>query len=85
MGMIDKSLAIKQTDHQIIDNSYRPIHGFMGHAGLIFLKSDVSTVIQAILYASFAAHNIKQPFWICIMHRQASQPILDFILNLFNG
>jgi hypothetical protein len=46
--VIVKSLGIEQANHQVVDNGHRSSHAPISHAGVIFLKSNVSAVMQAI-------------------------------------
>ena len=71
MSVVIKALVIEQTDDQVIDDRHCPAHGLFGHAGLVFLKSNIAPGVQTILDAPFTAYNFQKTFRICVRRRQA--------------
>jgi hypothetical protein len=63
MGVVVKTLAIQQTDDQIVDNCHRAAHRLFGHAPLVFLVSYIPPIlILALVTLGLAIMRGLDPF-----------------------
>lgn len=69
--MIAEALAIDQAHHQIIDNRHIPPHFLVRHTSLVFLKGNISAIMQDIFNSPCAADNGKELFGVSFLVCQA--------------